>query len=67
MAGIYPSSIVTEQHLPEVNAKIAKVKQAIKEQELAMKAGIGKPENTEKLNTALAKLMQFKSVYFPGS
>lgn len=67
MAGIYPSSIVTAAHLPELNNKIARVKQAQVEQGLAMQAGIGKAENTQRLADALDKLMTFKRVYFPGA
>lgn len=66
MAGLFPSNIVTAEHLAQVNDKIAKVKQAMVEQELAMRAQIADPANTQKLKDALAKLQLFKSVYFPG-
>lgn len=61
-----PSKIVTQDKLVEVDAHIAKIKQALVEQELAMKAGIGNPANGVMLQEAYDKIVQFKRVYFPG-
>jgi hypothetical protein len=61
-----PSKIVTQDKLAEVDKHIAKLKAAMHEQDLAVKAGIGDPAVTQKLQDAMDKIMQFKRVYFPG-
>lgn len=63
---ILPSTIIGMQHFQPLRDEIAKTKTAIAEQALAMKAGIGKAENTDKLQTKLDKLNQIKNTYFPG-
>jgi len=66
MAGLYPSNIIGAQHLQPLKDEIAKVKELIVEQNLAMQAGIGVAANTDKLKARLDKLNLFRQTYFPN-
>lgn len=68
MAGsaVGPSNIIKHDHLEKVKSHMLKVNEALRESELANRAGIGNPDNHAKLEEVRDKLLKFKQVYFPG-
>ena len=61
------SSLITDQHLTAINAAIAQSREALKEAELAKRAGFDMTTQVEQLNAGIAKLQQIKHVYFPNA
>ena len=66
MVGVFPSNVITGEHLQPLKDDIQKIRDAQHEQVLAMKAGIGDHANTAKLQARLDKLLLIKDTYFPG-
>jgi hypothetical protein len=66
MSGVFPSNVVTADHLQPLLNDIATIKAAQHEQDLAMQAGIGNHATTAILEKRLERLMLIKKVYFPG-
>jgi len=61
------SSIITDQHLTQINSAIAQSQEALKEAALAQRAGFDMTTQIEQLNAGIAKLQQIKHVYFPNA
>lgn len=57
---------LTEVHLDQINTGLAAVKDGRDQLVLAKAAGIDTGDAEQQLNTAEAKLLAIKQVYFPG-
>ena len=61
------SSIITDQHLTQINSAIAQSQEALKEAALAQRAGFDMATQIAQLNAGIEKLQQIKHVYFPNA
>ena len=61
------SSPITDQHLTAINEAIAQSQAALKEAELAKRAGFDMTAQVAQLNAGIEKLQQIKHVYFPNA
>jgi hypothetical protein len=66
MAGIYPSNVITHEHLHKINDAVKKVNDAMNEAKLAIDAGITNPAKLAELQAMKDRLLKVKTVYFPG-
>lgn len=63
---VYPSKIIGEQHLNDLNNHLVKVQEARHEIGLLHQAVGGQEDKVKELADLEAKILKFKSVYFPG-
>ena len=61
------SNVIGEEHLTKINAALAAASEALREAELAKRAGFDVAAQVAALTAGAEKLRAIKSVYFPNA